>query len=147
MAFQDITSSKTAFRLLMASTYMAVLIIAGTLLFSLVEGLSYGDSFYFTVGTLFSIGYGDLYPLTNTGKMLTTLFIIFGIAGFLASVSILGNWILTKYSKREGKLKKLSMANEKKRKDAVYKWAEKNNIPKKIIDEIIEKIAAEERDK
>lgn len=147
MALQDMTSSKTAFRLLVVSTYMAVLIIAGTLLFGLVEGLTYGDSFYFTVETLFSIGYGDLCPVTNTGKILTTLFIIFGIAGFLASVSILGTWILSKYSKREGKLKKLSLANEKKRKDAVYRWAAKNNIPKKIIDDIIEKTTAEESHK
>jgi len=147
MALQDITSSKTAFRLLVASTYMASLIVAGTILFSLIEGLSYSDSFYFTVETLFSIGYGDLCPVTNTGKMLTTLFIIFGIAGFLASVSILGTWILSKYSKRESKLKKLNLANDKKRKDAVYRWAEKNNIPMKLIDEIIEKTTSEEREK
>jgi hypothetical protein len=147
MALQDITSSKTAFRLLVASTYMASLIVAGTILFSLIEGLSYGDSFYFTVETLFSIGYGDLCPVTNTGKMLTTLFIIFGIAGFLASVSILGTWILFKYSKRESKLKKLNLANDKKRRDAVYRWAEKNNVPMKLIDEIIEKTIAEEREK
>jgi hypothetical protein len=147
MAFQDITSSKTVFRLLVASTYMASLIVAGTILFSLIEGLSYSDSFYFTVETLFSIGYGDLCPVTNTGKMLTTLFIIFGIAGFLASVSILGTWILSKYSKRESKLKKLNVANDKKRRDAVYRWAEKNNIPMKLIDEIIEKTAGEEKEK
>lgn len=147
MALQDITSSKTAFRLLVASIYMAALIVAGTILFSLIEGLSYGDSFYFTVETLFSIGYGDLCPVTNTGKMLTTLFIIFGIAGFLASVSILGTWILSKYSKRESRLKKLNLANDKKRKDAVYRWAEKNNIPMKLIDEIIEKTIAEEKEK
>jgi voltage-gated potassium channel len=147
MSFQDIKSSKTAFRLLIAASYIACLIVIGTIMFSLVEGLTYGNSFYFTVQTLFSIGYGDVCPVTDMGKILTTLFIIFGITGFLASVSIVGTWILKKYSHRNRTLNALKKAGERRRQDALYKWADKNNVQREIIDDIIKKTMMEEDEK
>ena len=56
----------------------ALLLAAGTLLFMIIEGFSPIDSFYFSFITLATIGYGDLSPSTDLGKIVT---VIYGIAG------------------------------------------------------------------
>ena len=55
-----------------------LLLVAGTLTFRLIEGLSLLDSFYFSFITLATIGYGDITPVTDLGKLVT---VIYGIAG------------------------------------------------------------------
>lgn len=37
------------------------------------------DSFWWSIFTLTSIGYGDIYPITNAGKLLTSLIAIIGL--------------------------------------------------------------------
>ena len=56
----------------------ALLLAAGTLIFMFIEGFSPIDSFYFSFITLATIGYGDLSPSTDLGKIVT---VIYGIAG------------------------------------------------------------------
>lgn len=55
-----------------------LLLVAGTLIFRLIEGFSLLDSFYFSFITLATIGYGDITPVTDLGKLVT---VIYGIAG------------------------------------------------------------------
>jgi voltage-gated potassium channel len=42
------------------------------------------------VATLTTIGYGDIYPITNTGKLLAGLVAILGIGMFALPTGILG---------------------------------------------------------
>ena len=68
--------------LVLAITLVAI----GTVLFHEMERWSWIDSYYFTVITLTTIGYGDLTPDTPTAKLFTTFFAIAGVgifAGFL----------------------------------------------------------------
>mgnify|MGYP000864389687 FL=1 len=110
-----------------------------------MEGLDISTAFYFTVQTLFSIGYGDVPPVTDTGKILTTVFIILGICRFLAAVSIIGSWIINKYVKNRKRIeKKIIEANEK-RIDAIYTWAERNDIDRRIVDCVVEEIRDRDR--
>ena len=37
------------------------------------------DSFWWSIFTLTSLGYGDIYPITNAGKLLTSLIAIIGL--------------------------------------------------------------------
>ena len=55
-----------------------VLLIAGTFIFMIVEDFSPLDSFYFCFITLATIGYGDISPSTDLGKIVT---VVYGIAG------------------------------------------------------------------
>ncbi len=55
-----------------------MLLVAGTVLFKFIEGFSLLDSFYFCFITLATIGYGDLSPATDLGKLVT---VVYGIAG------------------------------------------------------------------
>ena len=67
-----------AYRVLAAS---AVLLIAiGTVVFSWLEHWSLVDSFYFSVVTATTVGFGDLTPDSDGAKLLTVLYIIFGIS-------------------------------------------------------------------
>lgn len=57
----------------------------GTVFYKLVEGWSWIDSFYFTVVTLTTVGYGDLSPSRGVSKLFTVLFILVGV-GFILAV-------------------------------------------------------------
>ena len=59
-------------------------VFAGTVVFHILEKWSWVDSFYFTVITLATVGYGDLTPTTQLGKLVTVLFVITGVGIFFA---------------------------------------------------------------
>ena len=67
---------------LMATT--GIVLVGGTLFYSLVEGWSPLDALYFSVVTLATIGYGDLTPTTDLAKGFTIFYVLIGI-GLVAS--------------------------------------------------------------
>jgi len=63
-------------------------IIVGMVFYTNVEGWSWIDAFYFCVVTLGTVGYGDITPTTDIGKLFTSGYIIVGlgiIGGFFAT--------------------------------------------------------------
>lgn len=64
---------------------IAGIVATGTVFFHLVEGWSWLDSYFFTVVTLSTVGYGSLVPATALGKIGTTVFIFIGI-GIVATI-------------------------------------------------------------
>ena len=75
-----------------------LLLVAGTVIFMFIEGFSAVDSFYFCFITLSTIGYGDLSPATDLGKIVT---VIYGIAG-LGIIAALVSAIATQRLRAEG---------------------------------------------
>jgi voltage-gated potassium channel len=63
------------------------LILTATIVFWLVEGWSLLDSFYFSVVTIATVGYGDLAPKTVLGKIFTVAYVFCGIGIFLVAVT------------------------------------------------------------
>ncbi len=61
-----------------------IVLVAGTTFYHLVEGWRWLDSLYFAVVTLTTVGYGDLYPQTDAGKLFTIFYILVGL-GILGS--------------------------------------------------------------
>lgn len=55
----------------------------GTLMMHIVEGLTYVDGLWWTVITMTTIGYGDIYPVTLLGRTLS-MFVVFGGIGCMA---------------------------------------------------------------
>lgn len=53
--------------------------MSGTVFYHLIEGWSWLDSMYFSVITLTTVGYGDLSPETDIGKVFTMFYLLTGI--------------------------------------------------------------------
>lgn len=64
-----------------------MIIISGTIAYHYIEGWSYVDSFYFSVVTLTTIGFGDFAPQTDAGKLFTVLYIVAGIGMILSFIN------------------------------------------------------------
>ena len=71
-----------------------VLLIWGSFMYSYVEGWNYLDSLYFGVMTVTMIGYGDIVPKTNIGKIFTMFFSFVGIAIVFYLFSAIGKYVL-----------------------------------------------------
>ncbi|REK21653.1 MAG: two pore domain potassium channel family protein [Actinobacteria bacterium] len=61
----------------------------GTVFYRIVEGWSWVDSFYFTVVTLTTVGYGDLAPTSAPSKLFTAFLILTGVGAILAFLDFL----------------------------------------------------------
>jgi len=61
-------------------------IALGTLFFHVVEGWGWLDSYFFTVVTVSTVGYGSLVPATVLGKIAATVLIFFGLGIFAVAI-------------------------------------------------------------
>lgn len=71
-------------------SFAILLIIGGSIFYWKVEGWSYMDSLYFAVATLATVGFGDISPQTDIGKLFTVAYLLLGlgvIASFISSLS------------------------------------------------------------
>ena len=55
-------------------------LLTGTVVYRLLEDWGWVDSFYFSVITLTTVGYGDLSPTTPASKLFTVVYVIGGIS-------------------------------------------------------------------
>jgi voltage-gated potassium channel len=75
---------------------LALIILAGTVFFRHVEGWSWLDSYFFTVVTLSTVGYGSLVPATAIGKIGTTVLIFLGLGVFAVVIQQFGTFAMRK---------------------------------------------------
>lgn len=62
------------------------IVIFGTVFFHFVEGWGWLDSYFFTVITISTVGYGKLVPVTPLGMIGTTVFIFVGLGVFVVAI-------------------------------------------------------------
>jgi len=77
---------------------VATTVVTGTVYFRFVEGWSWLDSYFFTVVTLSTVGYGNLVPATAAGKIGTTVLILFGLGVVAVAIQQLGHFAITRQS-------------------------------------------------
>ena len=72
--------------------YFTILISVGTLGFYVIEGDEWSliDSFYMTIITMTTVGFGEVHPLNDLGRLWTSFVIFFGVSGFLYMLSEIG---------------------------------------------------------
>lgn len=72
------------------------LIIGSTVFFHYVEGWSWLDSYFFTVVTISTVGYGQLVPATAIGKIATTILIFVGLGVFAVAIQRFAHFHMSK---------------------------------------------------
>jgi hypothetical protein len=92
------------YRDLLFTTIIAIII--GMIAYHFLEDWTWIDSLYFSVITLTTVGYGDLVPQTDAGKVFTILYIIMGIGIILAFVNTIYNHFTAKRDRKKHKKKK-----------------------------------------
>ena len=65
-----------------------VMIAGGMVFYRIVEGFNWVDGFYFCVVTLATVGYGDIVPHTDLGKIFTSFYILGGIGVIAAFANV-----------------------------------------------------------
>jgi hypothetical protein len=73
--------------------------VMGVLGFMFAEGLSLGDALYFSIVTVSTVGYGDVHPITQLGKLFAALLIIGGTGSFLGIIAAVSEMLLNKREK------------------------------------------------
>jgi hypothetical protein len=103
---------KSRLKLQVASAISALLglIAIGTIMYRFLEDWTWIQSFYFSVTTLSTVGYGDLHPTSDGSRLFTAFYILAGVTIAFASLGIIGMNYLKKREKRimerkEGKRK------------------------------------------
>jgi len=90
----------TAARKIVAVSALFLLIIIGTISYHYFEDWTWIQSFYFTVSTLATVGYGDLHPTTDNTRLFTAFFILAGVSIAVAALSIIGSSYIDNRTKR-----------------------------------------------
>jgi voltage-gated potassium channel len=88
-------------KLKIALLVLLVVVVIGTIGFHGIEKWSMIDSFYTTMTTLSTVGYGDYAPRTTQGKIFAVCIIILGVGTMLYSFGLISETLI------EGRLRKL----------------------------------------
>ncbi|HLD49349.1 MAG TPA: potassium channel family protein [archaeon] len=119
---------RTLIKLLILSSSMIGLMILGTITYHMLEGWRFVDSFYFTGVTVTTIGYGDLTPVTDEGKIFTVFFAFAGVGITLSTIMAITQHYFQRKQKKFGRkmendivayLKKRKKINTRKRRHII----------------------------
>ena len=70
---------------------LLIILFGGALFYHYVEKWRYIDSFYFVSATLTTIGYGDITPKTDFGKLFTIFYMFAGVGIALYGLSLMAS--------------------------------------------------------
>lgn len=89
-----------------------ILLLPGVLVYGvagymLVEGWSFLDALYMTILTLTTVGYREVRPLDDTGKVFTITLLVFGVAVVLATISLIAGWIAERAVRRDWRRRRM----------------------------------------
>ena len=73
---------------------LLILMGIGVVVYQNLEGWRPLDTIYFSTITFATVGYGDIHPVTDNGKLFTIFYIIFGVGLMLFTLTTLGtHWV------------------------------------------------------
>ena len=105
----------------------SLLYLGGIIIYHKIEGWNWIDSVYFMTATITTVGYGDIIPVTDEGKLFTTIFMWAGISiGFYLLYNISRyrertiDLAVLKVMKKLGKTTSSFLPDEIKEEDAKY---------------------------
>lgn len=69
--------------------FLIILTSSSTYFYTKVEGWRVLDSLFFVIITITTVGYGDLTPQTDLGKLFTIVLILLGVGAMIAFITTL----------------------------------------------------------
>lgn len=82
-------------RILIAVLAIVVLIFGGVLGFMLLEDYNFIDAFFMTVITMSTVGYEEVHPLQDDGKIFASILIICSFSTFAYAISVITTYFVT----------------------------------------------------
>lgn len=85
---------KTLIPIIFSLTLLLVIIAIGTIGYIVLEGYSFIDSLFMTFITISTVGFREVVPLSDTGKIFTIFLIIFSLGTFAYALSTFSKYII-----------------------------------------------------
>ncbi len=95
-------------RLKILLAVLLVIMVVGTAGFVLIEKKSVVEAAYFIIVTVATVGYGDIHPATQLGRIFTIILIVTGVGTFLGVIANITEMMLAK-REIESRMNKLNM--------------------------------------
>ena len=76
-------------RLIYIVIVIMIVLFGGATFYHLIEGWRYLDALYFSSATITTVGYGDITPKTDMGKIFTIIYVFFGVGIALYGLSVI----------------------------------------------------------
>lgn len=86
---------------------VVIVLLIGMVTFRHIEGWSYLDAFYFASTTMAAVGYGDFFPRTDLGKIITIFYQFTSVPIFVYTTSILIEYRLRRVNNRHKMVPKI----------------------------------------
>lgn len=83
--------------------FIFILLLSGTIFFSTIEKMNLINALYLSYTTLTTIGYGDVYPITQIGKIFTIVYSFLGIGTMAVFISIVTKTFLNEQKRKINK--------------------------------------------
>lgn len=87
--FNKLKRKHDRYHILVAIFIIMFFITLGTIGFHLLEDWTLAQSFYFSMATLTTVGYGDLHPTYDDSRLFAAFYILFGVGSTLASITVI----------------------------------------------------------
>jgi len=88
-------------RLIFVSLMLFVVLGVGSIGYQLIEGYTPLDAMYMSVITVTTVGYSEVAPLSETGKMFTIALILVGVGIAIFSISLIADWFIQKINRMQ----------------------------------------------
>ncbi|PID31075.1 MAG: hypothetical protein CR982_00385 [Candidatus Cloacimonadota bacterium] len=88
--------------------FINLLLISSSFFYMQAEGWSFIDSFYFSVMTMSTVGYGDFVPSSDLSKLFTIIYTFLSIGSFVAFTAKSVEVIIANGKKKIDKIKRRS---------------------------------------
>ncbi|OFX22525.1 MAG: hypothetical protein A2033_17070 [Bacteroidetes bacterium GWA2_31_9] len=85
---------KSLIPIIFSLTLLLVIIAIGTIGYIVLEGYSFIDSLFMTFITISTVGFREVVPLSDTGKIFTIFLIIFSLGTFAYALSTFSKYII-----------------------------------------------------
>ncbi|MGD8491270.1 MAG: potassium channel protein [Anaerolineae bacterium] len=81
-------------RLLRIGLIFVAVITFGAIGFALIEGWTWIDAFYMAVITVTTVGFAEVHPLSQAGKLFTSVLILLGVGAITYAFTALTNYVI-----------------------------------------------------